>query len=161
METPIPNFYFMGVQFLHLLALSVWVGGIILIQGVMTPTLFKSLPAQPMAEHLVYEVSLKFHHITLFCTATLIITGVIKFLRWENLTPWNFIRYAAICVMSLVSLYMAFKMNQKKQAFLLSEASEGEEGLQQEPLRNNHFNLLSGKLMMLSLVCGVTALLMA
>lgn len=160
METPIPNFYFMGVQFIHLLALSVWVGGIVMIRGIVTPVLFKSTLSHPINHLLISEVSKQFNRTTLVCAGALIATGVIKFWRWENLTPWNAIRYFAICVMSLISAYMTFRGLQTVSG-TDSASPEAPEKAFSHSITASQSNVMPDHLMMLCLVCGLTALLMA
>ncbi len=100
MEVPIPNFFFMGIQFIHLLALSIWVGGIVAIGMIVAPILFRRIKSRRTAGDLMGEILRKFDLLSLFCIAALIITGMIKYWTWENLTPWNLTRYLAILVMS-------------------------------------------------------------
>jgi len=148
METPLPNFYFMGVQFIHLLALSIWVGGILIIQAIVFPIFSSSKFSQQVPSTLLLEILQSFHRLTLFCAVALVSTGIIKFLSWENLTPWNLIRYVAIALMSGVSLYAFFKVSPR----LIQFTSDKESWR----LRRE-----STRLMLIALSCGLTALLMA
>lgn len=107
MEVPIPNFYFMGIQFIHLLALSVWVGGIVIIGAIVAPTLFRGAGSRRSAGVLMGEILRKFDRVALACAGALIVTGVIKYWSWENLTPWNLARYVAILIMSSAGAYSA------------------------------------------------------
>ncbi len=160
METPIPNFYFMGVQFVHLLALSIWVGGIVVIRSVVESSLFQGISSRQAAVLLMGEILKKFNRATLLCAVALLATGVIKFLNWENLTPWNSIRYLAILVMSLISVYVAFKLVPRMdQVHSRQNASLDVTKLGLPNL--NRLNEVSDRLMMVNLICGVTALLMA
>lgn len=152
----------MGVQFIHLLALAVWVGGIVILRTIVVPVLFQTLSSQELSDFFLGEVFRKFNQSTLFCAGALIVTGVIKFLSWENLTPWNTIRYGAIFVMSLVSLYTAYAVVPKiaqTRSFTSSVHKKELEGLSYSNLKEMY--LLSDRLMMISLICGLTALLMA
>lgn len=170
MEMPIPNFLFMGVQFVHLLALAVWVGGIVILRTIIAPMLFQTLSSQEPIDFFLGEVFRKFNQATLFCAGALIVTGVIKFLSWENLTPWNTIRYFAIFVMSLVSLYTAYAVVPKiaQRGSLASSvrktgprACAGKELECPSSSNLKEIYVLSDRLMMVSLICGLTALLMA
>ncbi len=158
METPVPNFFFMGVQFIHLLALSIWVGGILIIQAVVVPSLLSIKPSQQISSSLLVVILQRFHQITLFCTAALVSTGIIKFWSWENLTPWNLIRYIAIALMSAVSLYAFFKISPQLKQFKPDKCSERAQGINAKPYR---LYQQSTRLMLISLICGLTALLMA
>lgn len=176
MEVPIPNFYFMGVQFIHLLALSVWIGGIVSIGMIVAPTLFRNIKSRRTAGELMGEVLRKFDKITIFCIVGLIMTGVIKYWAWENLTPWNLTRYVAILIMSSCGLYSALVVSPKLHRWLTYQASGKEKvalsGASVIPIRTsekidpamldfNQLHHVSVRLMMVNLVCGVVALLMA
>lgn len=154
METPVPNFYFMGVQFIHLLALSIWVGGILIIQVVVMPNLFRIKTSQQSVSHLFATILQRFNEITLLCAFALISTSIIKFWSWENFTPWNLIRYVAIALMSVISFYVFFKISPQLKQFFTAKTS-------QEIKLNHPLYQQSTRLMRLSLSCGLTALLMA
>lgn len=186
MEVPIPNFYFMGIQFIHLLALSIWVGGIVGIGLIVAPTLFRKIKSRRTAGELMGEILRKFDLLSLFCIAALIITGIIKYWTWENLTPWNLTRYLAILVMSGGGLYstlivspklrgwMAYQSAPKVAAYSREAALHPSGGLalsnaavqvietEENPVPDfNRLHHLSVRLMTLNLICGVIALLMA
>ncbi len=157
METPVPNFYFMGVQFIHLLALSIWVGGILMIQAVIIPSFFSIKTSQRNLSALLAIILQRFNQITLLCTLALISTGIIKFWSWENLTPWNLIRYSAIALMSGISLYAFFKISPLLKQLFTAKTSESVHEIK----LNHPLYRQSTSLMRLSLSCGLTALLMA
>jgi len=161
METPVPNFYFMGVQFLHLLALVVWVGGIVILQSIVAPALICFSSSRQFAALILREVYNRFHRTTLVCAAVLLASSGIKFLRWENLTPWNSIRYSAIFVMTSVAIYMNLRLF--PQLYLAEDPSAASNiGSPVLPAAElNRLHVLSDRLMMTSLICGVTAILLA
>lgn len=190
MEVPIPNFYFMGIQFIHLLALSIWVGGIVGIGLIVAPTLFQRIKSRRTAGELMGEILRKFDLLSLFCIAALIITGIIKYWTWENLTPWNLTRYLAILIMSGGGLYSALVVSPKLRGWMAYQASpkvaavsreaalrpsmvlasssaaavQTVEAVEKEesPIPDfNRLHHLSVRLMTLNLICGVVALLMA
>lgn len=190
MEVPIPNFYFMVVQFIHLLALSVWVGGIVGIGLIVAPILFRRIKSRRTAGELMGEILRKFDIVSLYCIAALILTGIIKYSTWENLTPWNLIRYLAILVMSGGGLYSALVVSPKLRSWMAYQSSgkvgavsregalrpslvlagSGTAGVQaieeveaeENPLPDfNRLHHLSVRLMTMNLICGVIALLMA
>lgn len=189
MEVPIPNFYFMGIQFIHLLALSIWVGGIVAIGLIVAPILFRRIKSRRTAGELMGEILRKFDLLSLFCIAALIITGIIKYWTWENLTPWNLMRYLAILVMSAGGLYSALVVSPKLRSWMVSQSSakvgavareaalrpamvlssSGSAAVQtleevetgENPPDFNRLHHLSVRLMSINLICGVVALLMA
>lgn len=172
MEVPIPNFYFMGIQFIHLFALSVWVGGIVIIGAIVAPTIFRRIEPRRRAGELMGQILWKFDKVALFCSGALISTGMIKFFTWENLTPWNATRYTAIFVMSVACLYSAFVISPRLREWLrrLPPESEGVEdaspSLGPVPGKGpggdfSRLHLTSVRLMVINLICGAVALLMA
>ncbi len=162
METPVPNFYFMGVQFFHLLALAIWVGGIVIIRCIVLPTLLRSTPSPQSGNLELCEISVRFYRITLFCALVLIVTSFIKFMTWENLTPWNSIRYLAISGMISISLYVCYGVFPRRdQASATVPKSSPKSMTQLQPMHINHLPFLADHLTMASLICGLTALLMA
>lgn len=162
METPVPNFYFMGVQFLHLLALSVWVGGLLIIRCIVVPILLESSPSRQSGHLVLHEIFRKFCKITLICAGVLLASGVLKFFSWENLTPWNAIRYTAIFLMILLSLYVNYGVFPRMSGTTVpvSTSSLGNTKRSSQP-QLNHLYALADRLMMISLICGLTATLMA
>jgi putative copper export protein len=176
-EIPIPNFYFMGIQFIHLLALSVWTGGIVIIGAIVAPTLFRRVKSRKTAGELMGEILRKFDRVSLFCAAALIVTGIIKYLSWENLTPWNLTRYVAILIMTAGGLYSALVISPRLHEWLSGSeksvetasaatlsipAQKGETKKEQVPRHDfNQLHHTSVRLMMMNFICGVIALLMA
>ncbi len=148
----------MGVQFIHLLALSVWVGGILIIQAVVVPSFSYIKPSQQISSAMLAVILQRFHQLTLFCAAALVLTGIIKFWSWENLTPWNLTRYVAISLMTAVSLYAFFKISPQLKQFKLGQDSEPSQGIDERAVR---LYRQSRPLMLIALSCGLTALLLA
>lgn len=171
MEVPIPNFYFMGIQFMHLFALAIWVGGIVIIGAIVAPTIFKKIEPRSQAGELMGQILSKFDKVTLGCSGALVGTGMIKFFTWENLTPWNATRYLAIFIMSGVCLYSVFVVSPRLRALLPQGHSRDKTdendspGQMSErevpPTEFSQLHLSSVRLMMVNLVCGTVALLMA
>lgn len=162
METPVPNFYFMGVQFFHLLALVIWVGGMVVIRCIVVPILLHLSPSQQGRNLALREIFKRFYRITLVCAGVLVVTSVIKFLTWENLTPWNTMRYSAIFGMCWISLYVnSGILSRRAQSKTSIPTSLPEDTTQSESRDLNRLSARADRLMMGSLVCGVTAILMA
>jgi len=171
MEVPIPNFYFMGIQFIHLLALAIWVGGIVIIGAIAAPTIFRKIEPRRRAGELMGQILAKFDKVALTCSGVLIVTGVIKFYTWENLTPWNTTRYLAILIMSGTCFYSVFIISPRLRVLIALRQAEDKTDNQNTAkvrseleIRQKQFSALhksSTRLMMVNLVCGTVALLMA
>ena len=100
-----PNLGYMSVQFIHLLALSLWIGGTAAISMLVTPTLFRSLPTKATADRLVGETLRKFDRVKDACCLALAAASILKFTNWErNWNVWFATRYLAILVMILTAL---------------------------------------------------------
>lgn len=170
----------MGIQFVHLLALSVWVGGIVAIGAIVAPILFRRVKSRKTAGELMGEILRRFDQVTLFCAGALIVTGIVKYYSWENLTPWNLTRYLAILVMTAGGLYSALVISPRLREWLTSPSGSDREpeaapvsagfapssAAEMKTARNprpdfNQLHHTSVRLMMLNLICGVIALLMA
>ena len=133
----------MGVQFVHLFALSVWVGGIVVLAGVVTPALTLGMPPSgETGERLMREIHRRFNTVALVCAVFLLVTGLIKFVTWEHLTPWNGIRYLALVTMSALCFASALKGRSNVTGAARSSG-------------------LQDRTMLVNLLCGMTVLLMA
>jgi putative copper export protein len=158
-EFPVPNFYFMGVQFVHLLALALWVGGIVMAGMITAPVLFTRLPSRKLAGELFGEVIKRFERLILACIVALIVTAVIKYLTWENLTPWNLSRYIAIVIMSACGLYSAFGLSPRLRE-LQAQIARGSGSTEHEALFER-LHRRSFLCLVISLICGLVVILLA
>lgn len=99
-----PNLGYMSVQFIHLLALSLWIGGSVAIGSLAAPTLFRLLPSHPAAGQVMAEILRKFDRVKDVCCVALVVTSMLKFVNWErNWNVWFAARYLAILVMILTA----------------------------------------------------------
>lgn len=162
MEVPIPNFYFMAVQFVHLLALTLWVGGLVMAGMITAPVLFSRLSSRKLAGEIFGEVVRRFERLILICIVALIGTGIVKYLTWENLTPWNSTRYAAIAVMSVCGIYSAWGLSPRLMALQrqIGEAPGASAATEKEAVFER-LHRRSFQCMVISLVCGLIVLLLA
>jgi|SRR5579863_1749057 len=159
MEFPIPNFYFMGIQFIHLLALALWVGGLVAVGMITAPVLFGSLPSRTLAGEVFGEVHHRLERLLLVCAAALVITGAIKYTTWENLTPWNLIRYGVIALMSISILGSAFLLSPRLR--LLQSEAVGKSTSAERALEFERLHRLSYRCMWFNLIGGLIVLLLA
>lgn len=159
MEVPIPNFYFMGVQFVHLLALSLWVGGLVVTATITAPVLFSVLPSRALAGQVFSEIHKKLERVLLASSAALVMTGVIKYRTWENLTPWNLGRYIAIGIMSVSILYSFTGLSPRLRALQVQEAGAAFSSEREAEFKRLH--RLSYRCMWVNLIGGLVVLLLA
>lgn len=100
-----PNFGYMMVQFVHLLALSVWIGGTVAIGALTAPNVFRTISDRAVAGDLMGKIFHQFDRVKDVCSLALIITSLAKFLVWErNWNVWFSSRYLAVAIMIFTAL---------------------------------------------------------
>ncbi|MDH4230075.1 MAG: DUF4149 domain-containing protein [Nitrospirota bacterium] len=100
-----PNFAFMLVQWVYLLALMVWVGGMITFVVLFVPSLTTTLD-RPTAGRVISAFLGYYRSAVTVAIALLTGTSVAKFLLWErNLTPWLTARWGCLAIMVVLVLY--------------------------------------------------------
>jgi hypothetical protein len=97
----LPNWFYIGVNGLYLLGVSVWTGGVVVISGVVSPALFRSLPPH---EAVLASASIlwKFARMRAVLLILIIIGAGVKFAVWERseIAPWMIVRWVAIVLMA-------------------------------------------------------------
>ncbi|MDH5527478.1 MAG: DUF4149 domain-containing protein [Nitrospirota bacterium] len=99
-----PNFTFMAVQWVYLLALAVWVGGMIAFITLVAPALVAALDRES-AGRVVAVFLGRFRAAVTVAIALLAATSVAKFLLWETVTPWLLVRWGCLAGMTALALY--------------------------------------------------------
>lgn len=136
---PMPNFFYMINQFVHLTSLVVWVGGIIIIGSIVAPVIFMKVESREFAGEVVGDVLARFEKIVLVCIVCIFITSVIKYVTWENPTPWILGRYITITLMTVTFLYSSFYISPKMRNLKKQFSFDIPEG--KNPLRKEFGNL--------------------
>jgi uncharacterized membrane protein len=152
----------MMVQFFHLLALALWVGGSFAIGILAAPSIFKNLESRTLAGNITGEILSKLDKLTIFCIIVLAVTSMIKFSTWENANPWILTRYAAISIMSLTALYSIFVVSSRMKS-LKEKIGSFDASTENNPYRSSFRNLhkVSSICMLSNLIFGVIAILLA
>ncbi|MFQ5508184.1 MAG: DUF4149 domain-containing protein [Leptospirillia bacterium] len=99
-----PNLTFMGVQFVYMLALVIWVGGMIGFIVLFVPSM-----SAVLERHVTGQVITNFlprlKKVVAICIVLLAVTSAVKLVLWENITPWLIGRWAALAAMFALAVY--------------------------------------------------------
>ncbi len=90
-----PNITYMIVNWVYLLALAIWVGGMIGFVALFAPSLTAVLP-RAEAGKVVGNFLGRFRMAVIVCILLLAITSAAKFVMWETITPWLLIRWSCL-----------------------------------------------------------------
>lgn len=157
-----PNLGFMAFSFLHLLGLSVWIGGIVALGAIAAPVLFRRLP-RPDAGALFGPMLRVFEKVSIGAAiATVAGAAGRAWLGGQNANPWFFARVAVLAGMcffliaAVVFVHPAVRAVQEANP-RISERPDG------DPARAKFQRLhkLSERLMSAQLVLGLGALFLA
>jgi putative copper export protein len=104
-----PNWWYILVNSAYLLALSIWIGGVVVLGALTAPVLFRALP-RPDAGALFGPILRRFSRVRLASVVVMIAAALTKFLVWEThaSSPWIAIRWTALAIMSASVLYELF-----------------------------------------------------
>ncbi len=95
---------FAAVQFLYLIALAVWVGGMAVLAFVVTPTIFAQLERR-QAGALSGRILRRFDTVIYGCLVVAIAMASIRALRYDAGTLASVIRYVMLVVMAGLALF--------------------------------------------------------
>ena len=90
------------LRFLMLLALIVWIGGIIFFAFVLAPTLFTVLPSPQMAGSVVSPTLSKLHNIGLIAGLVFLICSVVY--NWRRYAQLRLLRATHIAIVLMLAL---------------------------------------------------------
>lgn len=99
-----PNLTYMTVQWAYLLALIVWVGGMITFVALFVPSLSDTLERGKVAQ-VIGAFLPRFRVAVMGSSGVIVLTSAVKFALWETVTPWLLARWAAIALMIGLALY--------------------------------------------------------
>ncbi len=153
-----PNIGYTFVQFFHLLALSIWIGGTIAIGFLTAPTLIRSLPDRAVAGGVMGEILAKFDRIKGVCCVALVATSILKFINWErHWNVWFAARYLAIVAMVCTALAAGWGIAPALRA-IRSDAPAGDDVSAEPSVRFRELHRASVLLTRAGLVAALVAL---
>lgn len=106
-----PNWGYLFISLAYNVALSIWIGGGIVLGALVAPTLFRELPSRPAAGAVFGGLLRKFARLRVAGLFIIIVAAGLKFLVWEtNTTAGNkgayiLLRWAAIAIMAACVFY--------------------------------------------------------
>jgi len=99
-----PNFAYMAVNWVYLLALCIWLGGMIAFVVLFAPSLTAIL-SREVAGQVVSNFLGRLRPTVMVCIILLTITSAVKFGIWETVTPWLMVRWLALGGMAALAAY--------------------------------------------------------
>lgn len=94
----------MAVNWVYMLALCIWLGGMIAFVVLFAPSLTATLSRED-AGHVVANFLTRLRPTVVVCIVLLTITSMAKYALWETTTPWLLMRWAALGIMAALAAY--------------------------------------------------------
>ena len=101
-----PNWSYLVVNFLYEIGLAIWIGGTVVLGGIVAPILFKNL--QRHEAGALFGPSLRrFARWRIAALLLIIFGGAIRYLAWEThaVTVWIALRWLAIAFLAFSVVY--------------------------------------------------------
>ncbi len=104
------------IQWVHYLALSLWVGGITFFSAVAAPSIHGSMASRALAGQIVGKMLKRLNLIELTCCVLLLATSFLslRFVRERNHWLWYLI--LAICLMGTLTAFYSFHLAPRLEA---------------------------------------------
>lgn len=99
-----PNITYMAVNFVYLLALCIWLGGMIAFVVLFAPSLTQAL-SRDEAGRVVGIFLTRLRPAVMVCVLLITLACAAKFALWETVTPWLLARWAALGGMAALAAY--------------------------------------------------------
>lgn len=101
-----PNWSYLAVDFLYELGLVIWIGGTLVLGGIVAPFLFKTLPREK-AGGLFGPILWRFARLRIVAILLIIFGGAVRYLAWEThaVTVWIALRWLAIAFLAFTVVY--------------------------------------------------------
>jgi putative copper export protein len=96
------------LKFLMLLALAIWIGGIIFFGAVLAPTVFSVLPTHQLAGNVVAPALRKLHLIGLFCGAVYLVCSMVESYMGRGFVQQLALRHIAVLMMMGLTLFSQY-----------------------------------------------------
>ena len=147
------------IQWIHFLALSLWIGGIIFLSGIAAPAVHRSMAAKAVAGEIVGNILKKFNGVELTACLLLIVTSfsALRFIQVKKEWCWALIGVILLmgCITSFYAFYLTPQMDLiKEQTPLLNTLSEDHSA----KVHFNRFHRLYVSLMGLNLMLALGVL---
>ena len=159
-----PNLTFLGLHFVHSMALALWVGGIVAIGVLVAPVAFSEAPSRAIAGRIVGRSLLRFDRVVLVCIVALILTSVLLVRWYGRWSPWYAIEYACIAMMTGSALFSMFVLTPRMRRLRQQEESPQADApagtaIDHDNEEFQRLHRLSVLSMQFNLACGTIAIL--
>jgi len=101
-----PNWLYLGINFLYQIGLAIWIGGAIVLGALVAPALFKALPRQE-AGAIFGPTLWRFARLRVVAIALIIIGAAARYLGYERnaVSTWIAVRWVAIAFLAFDVVY--------------------------------------------------------
>jgi len=99
-----PNWTFLTLHFFHMMALVIWVGGMVAIGAIVAPVAFREAPDRSVAGRIVGLSLQRFDVVVVACIVSLVVSSGLMARWYGRWSPWYGVQYACIALMSLSAL---------------------------------------------------------
>jgi hypothetical protein len=147
------------IQWVHYLALSLWIGGIAFLSGIAAPAAFRSMASRTVAGEIVGKMLKQLNHLELICVMILLVTcfSAFQFVIDHKNKIWLLI--SILIFMGMITSFYSFHLSPQMQS--LKEGTPTFDSLSKDnPIRAefNRMHRLYVMLMGLNLLLGAGVL---
>ncbi len=147
------------IQWLHYLALSLWVGGITFLSAVAAPSAHRSMASRTIAGQIVGKMLRRLNIIEIICCILLLATSFLSFRFVRDRQHWIWYLMLAVLLMGTLTAFYSFYLTPRLDAVKTSVPTF--DSLSQDHPSKIEFHRLHKlyvKLMSLNLVLGLLVL---
>lgn len=147
------------IQWLHYLALSLWIGGITFLSIIAAPSAHRSMASKAIAGEIVSKMLARFNSVEITCALLLLVTSLSSFRFIQERKEWLWIMIVVILLMGIIVLFYAYpltaRMETLKEKIPTLDVLSASNAAKMEFDRLHHLYV---RLMSLNLVLGLAIL---
>ena len=101
---------FSFIQWLHYLALSLWIGGITFVSAVAAPAAHRSMASKAIAGQIVGDMLKRLNAVEMICAGLLLVTSFssMRFIQYHRHLLWVMVFF--IILMAMMTSFYAFSV---------------------------------------------------
>jgi uncharacterized membrane protein len=145
------------IRWVHYLALSLWIGGIIFLSAAVAPSIHSSLAAKAVAGQIVAKTLKRLNTLEIMCCLLLIATLVLSRRFVEAAVPLN-VLLGLVLLMGILACFYAFILTPKMERLRLTPGFETQTDDQDMKREFRSLHRVYVRLMSLNLVLGTAVL---
>lgn len=147
------------IQWLHYLALSLWIGGIVFLSAGVAPSVHSSVASRAVAGQIVGKALKRLNMIELGACAFLIVTCFLAFRFVQNKQGWIWILILLVLLMGAITSFYSFQLAPKMEAIKQSVPTLDTLSAEHpSKVEFNHMHQLYVRLMVVNLILGLVVL---